>query len=335
MANEISAGTLLDQTVKDRHIAPGAGPVRANLSANSLSAYVQNLLDLRCHDTPERLLPGPGNVKAEETVAAYRWTPTDADDVFFVADRQYRVCGIRARVEVTGTDGGAVTAVIKKAASATAIASGTPLHTGSINLKGAAATNQAITLSATPADLDIPAGTAIGIDFTGVLTSARGTVSVALSPASSTDDLVIVNGSTGYGTNQPQAQTVDVHSAGSVTKRARMVMALPDLYDAGQAIQIRVNAGMLTTVADTSATIAIEAYQLRADGTLSANLCTTAAQSINSLTLGTKDFVITPTGLVTGNRLDVRVSIAVNDAATGTAVIGVLQDLILRCNTRP
>jgi hypothetical protein len=105
------------------------------------------------------------------------------DKVAFVADRQYRVKGIRGRVEVAGTDGGAVTAVIKKAASGTAITSGTALHSSTFNLKGTAATNQTLTLSTTSSDLDIPAGTAIGIDFTGTLTSATGVVTVFLAPA--------------------------------------------------------------------------------------------------------------------------------------------------------
>lgn len=111
------------------------------------------------------------------------WTASSVDKVSFVATRRYIVKAITARVEAAGTDGGAVTAVIRRAASGTAIASGTAMHSGSINLKGTAATNQALTLSTTASDLDIPAGTAIGIDFTGVLTSATGVVVVSLAPA--------------------------------------------------------------------------------------------------------------------------------------------------------
>lgn len=110
------------------------------------------------------------------------WVPTDVDRPFFVASRAYRVKSIIARVEVAGTDGGAVTAVINKAASGTAITAGTILHTGTINLKGTAATNQVLALSATPADLEIAAGTCIGIDYTGTLTSATGCVTITLAP---------------------------------------------------------------------------------------------------------------------------------------------------------
>ena len=111
------------------------------------------------------------------------WTAASVDKIKFVATRRYAVRSISARVEVAGTDGSAVTAVIKKAASGTAIASGTALHSGSIDLKGTAATTQALTLSTTASDLIIEAGDCIGIDFTGTLTSATGAVSVALVPA--------------------------------------------------------------------------------------------------------------------------------------------------------
>ena len=105
------------------------------------------------------------------------------DKVSFVATRAYRVHAITGRPTVAGTDGGAVTAVIKKAASATAITAGTALHSSTYNLKGTADTIQNLTLSTTATDLQIPAGTAIGVDFTGTLTSATGVVTVTLAPA--------------------------------------------------------------------------------------------------------------------------------------------------------
>lgn len=110
------------------------------------------------------------------------WLAASVDKVSFVADRPYRVKGIRARVEVAGTDAGAVTVAVVKAASGTAVASGTALHSGTANLKGTAATNQTLTLSTTSTDLDIAAGDAIGANFTGVLTAATGVVTVTLAP---------------------------------------------------------------------------------------------------------------------------------------------------------
>lgn len=106
------------------------------------------------------------------------YNAASVDKVAFVATRDYVVYAITGRPTVAGTDGGAVTAVIKKAASATAITAGTALHSSTYNLKGAADTIQS--LSVTAADSVIPAGTCIGIDFTGTLTSATGVVTVCL-----------------------------------------------------------------------------------------------------------------------------------------------------------
>jgi hypothetical protein len=110
------------------------------------------------------------------------YTASSVDMVGFVATRSYTVKAITHRVEAAGTDGGAVTLAVKKAASGTAIASGTALHSGTGNLKGTAANNQTLTISTTVSDLLIPAGTAIGLDFTGTLTSATGVVTVTLAP---------------------------------------------------------------------------------------------------------------------------------------------------------
>lgn len=121
------------------------------------------------------------NIVGTHTIQ-FEYLATSVDKVVFTAPRGYRVKSIVGRVEVAGNDAGAVTAVIKKAASGTAIASGTALHSGTFNLKGTAATNQTLTLSATSSDLDIPAGTSIGVDFTGVLTLATGVFTVALAP---------------------------------------------------------------------------------------------------------------------------------------------------------
>lgn len=109
------------------------------------------------------------------------WIATSVDKYFYIATRAERVKAITARPSVAGT-GGAATAVIRKAASGTAITSGTALHSGSINLVGTVDTNQSLTLSTTPGVLDLKAGDALCIDFTGTLTSAVGAVSVALSP---------------------------------------------------------------------------------------------------------------------------------------------------------
>lgn len=105
-----------------------------------------------------------------------------ADLSFFVADRPYRVVGVRGAVDVAGT-GGACTAQIRKVPSGTALASGTVLHSGTFNLVGTASTSQTLTVSTTAADLVIAAGDRIAFDLTGTATSATGVITVSLAPA--------------------------------------------------------------------------------------------------------------------------------------------------------
>jgi hypothetical protein len=334
MAGEVGAGNIVAGSIRDVHLHSAADIALTKLVQRPLAAFPQNLFDARVWDTLEQRLPGPGNVEAGILAVSYYWDPNSADDTFFVAvGRAWRVLGIIARVEVAGTDAGAVTLAVKKAASGTDIASGTALHSSTADLKGTVDTNQTLTLSATSSDLDIAIGTAIGVDLTGTMTAARGVVTVLLAPAPGADDLQVYTGT--FGTHVPSLRSRDVKAAGAQTLRARLIIALPDNYDAAESIQLRCLAGMNTTVADTTATIDLEAYELQSDGTLSSDLVETSAQSINSLTLANKDFNITATNLVAGDRLDVRVTMAIYDAAGVTAVIGVLQDLILRCDVRP
>lgn len=125
-----------------------------------------------------------------------------------------------------------------------------------------------------------------------------------------------------YGTSVPLVRTYDVKNAGAVTLRARILVALPLEYDPGESIQFRFKAGMVTTIASASASIDVEAFKSDKGGAVSGvDLVSTAAQSINSLVFANKDFDVTATGLVPGDVLDVRITIAVSDTATATAVI--------------
>lgn len=129
----------------------------------------------------------PGEINAQGSSSfvpvSALWIPTSIDSPFFVATRPYRVKAITARVEVIGTDGGAVTATVKKAASGVAITAGVALHPVAIDLKAGATVNQPLALAAVAATLEIATGTCIGLDFTGVLTAAVGCVTVSLTPA--------------------------------------------------------------------------------------------------------------------------------------------------------
>lgn len=148
----------------------------------------------------------------------------------------------------------------------------------------------------------------------------------------SDDDLAYVTGT--LGSVPPSIQTGDVKTV-SKTRHFAIEVPIPDDYEDAETLTIRCVAGMKTTFADGSATIDVQAYLVGTDGTESSDLSTTtAATSINSLTATNKDFVITAASLVKGRKLDVRITIATVDTATGGAVIGVLWDLQVLCDRR-
>jgi hypothetical protein len=111
------------------------------------------------------------------------YNASSIDKVSFVATRAYVVQGITGCPTVAGTDGGAVTATLKKASGTTAISSGTALHSSTMNLKGTANTVQNLTLSTTASDIQIAAGDRIGLDISGVMTAAVGCITICLAPA--------------------------------------------------------------------------------------------------------------------------------------------------------
>lgn len=149
---------------------------------------------------------------------------------------------------------------------------------------------------------------------------------------SATDDLALTGGT--FATNSPLIGTSDLKGAGSTTRYARTSFQLPASYVAGQTCQIRAKVNMKTTVADTAATVDFEVYRSGDDGTISSDLCATAAQSMNSLTAANKDFTITATTLLPGDTLDIRLAVLVNDAATVTAVIGQVGGVELLLGTK-
>lgn len=152
-------------------------------------------------------------------------------------------------------------------------------------------------------------------------------VATNLPTTAAADDLAIINGTDG--TAFPSIQTLDFKNT-TTTAYARAYLALPPNYVAGSDVTIRVVGGMTTTVASTSCTVDLTVYSNDGDATGSADICATAAQSINSLTFGNKDFTITPTGLVAGQLLNVRMVIAGVDSGTVTATIGTVATVELR-----
>ena len=147
-----------------------------------------------------------------------------------------------------------------------------------------------------------------------------------------TDDLGLDNAT--FGTGSPHLTSGDLKAAGATSRYARVHLPIPIEYDNGQTCNLRVHAGMFTTVADTTATVDVECYRSDESGGISADLCTSASQSCNSLTFADLDYTLTPTTFVSGDTLDIRITVAVNDAATGTAVEAVIGAVQLICDVK-
>lgn len=195
------------------------------------------------------------------------------------------------------------------------------IHTGDARISGNLTVGGDLKpLRAREAVLSQEAAVAYPIDLTHFrVWDALATV---LPGTSATDDLGISGGT--WGTHAPKLTTGDV-KASTVTRYGRVQFRLPPEYEAGETVTLRISAGMETTVADTSATVDAEVYVNGRDGTIDgADLCATAAASINSLTFADKSFTITATALEPGDALDIRIAVAVVDGATATAVIATI-----------
>ena len=146
-----------------------------------------------------------------------------------------------------------------------------------------------------------------------------------------TDDLGLVVGTLGSASHS--IQTEDLKTA-NVTSYARCQIAMPWSYEDGQTVKLRFHAGMLTTISDGTATLDVQAYETDEAAGVGSDICATAATTINSVTLADIDFLITATSLVSGDLLDIRIAIAINDGATGTAVKGIIAAAKLLCDVR-
>lgn len=186
------------------------------------------------------------------------------------------------------------------------------------------------TATGAPTRSDMTAETS---NFTLNLTDARvwNGVTAILPNAAAADDMGMITGT--LGTDPIMLQGIDF-KAGTTDERCRFSFTVPPNYVDGGAITVRVRAGMNTTVSDGTATVDCEVYSNDEDGTVSADLCETAAQDINNLTAADKDFVITPTGIVAGEQLDIVLSFGGTDGATGTAVIPQINKVSVRLATK-
>jgi hypothetical protein len=138
------------------------------------------------------------------------------------------------------------------------------------------------------------------------------------------DDMALITGTPG--TDAPTLQGVDFGGTTSDEKCA-FIWPVPVEYDPANSITVRVRCAMLTTVADTSCTIDVECWKADGDGAVGSDICSTAAQSMNSTTIANKDFTITPTGIAAGDTLIVRLSFAGTDGGNAGVMIPEIQSI--------
>ena len=142
------------------------------------------------------------------------------------------------------------------------------------------------------------------------------------------DDLGLVGT---WATDAKTLQTINQGSNGAATSAyAVFDIVVGNEFDTGETMQVRFRAGMVTAVADATATIDLVAYVNDGDGAIGSDLCTTAAQTINSLTKADKDFTINTASLAHGDVIECRVDIEIEDAATGTVIGEISQIQLVR-----
>ncbi len=149
------------------------------------------------------------------------------------------------------------------------------------------------------------------------------------------DDLGLIEGTHGSATPALQADDHN-NEAAPQSNKARVLVQLPWNYVAGNAITMRFMAGMITNVADQTATLDCLIYKQEddPDDAIGSDLVSTAATTMNSTTFANIDFSLTATSLSPGDILDMLITTAVDDDATGAAVIAAISWAQLLCDVR-
>lgn len=148
----------------------------------------------------------------------------------------------------------------------------------------------------------------------------------ALPGTAANDDLALLSGGI---TVFPAVQGADFGGT-SEDKKARVRVRIPDDYKPGSYIGVRVTGGMITSIADATCTVDFDARVHSGTGAgVSSDLVTTTAKSINNLVMQTHLFAITPTGLVPGDVIDLRMTVAGSDAGNAAVLIPIITRLSL------
>lgn len=105
---------------------------------------------------------------------------------------------------------------------------------------------------------------------------------------------------------------------------AQIDAILPAWYRAGATITVRVRA-MVSVAAQVTNTVDVEA-KICADGTTGSDICTTSAQALTT-SYADYDFVVTPTGRVPGECLNIRFATLINDTGGAHGSVGMISSI--------
>lgn len=208
--------------------------------------------------------------------------------------------------------------------------SGTMGFSGEITIGESSVTNSSI---ATNADI---ARSKLAQDvktYTVPLTSCCvwDAMATNLPDTAASDDMALITGTPG--TDVPTLQGVDFGGT-STDEKCAFEFVLPAEYDAANTITLRIRAAMLTTVSDGTATIDANCYTSNRDGVASADLVTTAAQSMKTLTPANYDFTVTPTGRAAGDRLVFVLAFGGSDTGDAGVMISEISEIELLLDVR-
>lgn len=169
-----------------------------------------------------------------------------------------------------------------------------------------------------------------GIRLESVCKPADMTAKLPASNLTSDGFLKMVSGTHGAAT--PKLSTADFAGA-SGTQGLRFLYEIPQNYEDGKSISVRVRAKWDTDVADGTNNLDVRAFLSDGMGGITgSDKCQTAVQNPTA-TAAYYTFVLSPTGLVAGDVLDIVVDWAIVDTA-GVSVIGFLGRLDVLLQTQ-
>jgi len=169
---------------------------------------------------------------------------------------------------------------------------------------------------------DLTQETTVEYPISPFLMRVHDAMQTVLPGTAANDDMALITGTPG--TDAPTLQGVDFGNT-STDEKCAFIFSLPPEYTSGQPISVVVRGGMITTIANGTSTVDVECWCADDNGGVGGDICTTAAQSINSLTPADKTFTITPTSRVAGDVLIVRLSFIGTDSGDAGVMIPEIQ----------